>query len=310
MELIDTDIFADAAGTGGAAPATLTKEDYRMLDVYFGYQPTRAERIADPLDTWALELRVKLGANTWLRRQAQPSLAIHLDGGVDIRKTPGDSIQIFGTVEALPERSYFAQFGRRFDVTSGRVTFRGPMMDWKADFKARYTVPSVQDATVPEVVITIGVTGGMNDLALTLGGEPAMETADVLSYLATGRPAANAAEFGGGGSVGALGESLAAGQLASIIEGAAKKSVGLDVIEIRQSGFKGATVVAGRYVSPRLFVGFEQPLTLQHEENNQSRTVARETEVQLEYQAYRWLMASLQGGQSNFQMFFRVRRAF
>jgi translocation and assembly module TamB len=312
LRLIDTDLFADPVGkTSGGSAVELTKEDFRMLEYYFGYDPTRIrQQTTQLLDPWTMDLQVTVGPDTWLRRRRSPEMSIQLEGSLDVKKAAGDSIQLFGNINVLPERSYFQQFGRRFAVSSGSVAFNGPMMQWVADFNARYLVPSAQDPGTAEVVITIDVDGTLDDLNVTLGGDPAMETADILSYLATGRPAASAAEFGGS-DLADVGATIAASQLTSVIEDASRKSVGLDVVEIRHNGIKGATIVAGRYVNPRLFVGFEQPLVIKDESDERERgAVERSSEVQLEYRLYRWLLASLEGNQSNFSFLFKVRRAF
>jgi translocation and assembly module TamB len=312
LQLVDTDLFADPVGkTAGGTAVELTKEDFQMLQYYFGYDPTRIRQQARSIiDPWSMNLRVTVGPDTWLRRRRAPQMAIQLEGSLDVRKAPADSIQLFGDIRVLPQRSYFQQFGRRFTVASGSVTFNGPMMQWMADFNARYNVPSARDPNVPEVTITLDVKGSLDDLHVTLGGDPAMETADVLSYLATGRPASSAADFGGS-DLANVGATVAASQLTSVIEDAASKSVGLDVVEVRHDGLRGATIVAGRYINPRFFIGFEQPLLLKNEtEEDRRRSVNRSTEVQLEYRLYRWLLASLEGGQSNFSFLFRVRRAF
>jgi translocation and assembly module TamB len=156
------------------------------------------------------------------------------------------------------------------------------------------------------------VAGGVNDLRLTLGSEPAMETTDVLSYLATGRPAASAAEFGassGGNGLSGQGASLALGTVAGLLEEQGGDRIGLDVVEIRQGGPDGTTVVAGRYVSPRLYVGFQQPLV----ERNQGEGIEENglrTQVEVEFAAFRWLLINLQGGRSELRWFFRTRHAF
>jgi translocation and assembly module TamB len=308
LTLVDTDILADPIGRGqGGKPIQLTEADRRMLAQYFGYRERDIEQPPRSIIApWMLEVDVRAGTNTWLRKRNTPEIAILLDGSLDVRKASGDSIQMFGTVQAIPERSSFQQFGRTFRVTTGTVTFNGPLMGWRANFNASYDIPSVSDPSAPEATVTLAVRGTLSDLDLTLGSTPPMETADILSYLAVGRPAASAAEFGGG----ELAESLAAGQLAMVLEDAATRNVGLDVVEVRHSGLKGATIVAGRYVNPRLFVGFEQPLTLQSERDNETQVRQQSTEIHLEYRMYRWLMASLQGDQSNFRFLFRMRRAY
>ena len=320
VRLLDTDVFADPVGTaaGGGDPVELTPEDYEMLEYYFGLTPDRSEGAEDdPLGPWAMDLTVELGTDVWLRRRARPELRLQLDGSLDVRKEAGDSIQLFGTVELLPARSYFEELGRRFEVTSGTVTFNGSMWGWQADVQAAHEVPSIRDPSSPEVTITLHVTGGLEDLELLLGSQPAMETADVLSYLATGRPAASAVEFGqagdeGGGPGGVVGAgaALALDQAAAALERTAAESVGLDVMEIRHQGLDGATLIAGRYVSPRLFVGLRQPLTLGVRPDDALTETTRGTEMEVEYTAYRWLLLSLEGGQSTLRFFFRTRHAF
>ena len=117
---------------------------------------------------------------------------IQLTGSVDIRKTAGDELQLFGTVQSLAERSYFEQFGRRFSLTQGSVTFNGDPLDFRVDAEAQYEVPSFRDPSASEVVITMDVGGTLDSLDLTLGSQPTMENADIISYLATGRPAESA----------------------------------------------------------------------------------------------------------------------
>ena len=79
----------------------------------------------------------------------------------------------------------------------------------------------------------------------------------------------------------AAGADLALGQIAGALEGAAAQSVGLDVVEIEREGLRQATLVAGKYVTPRLFVGFAQPITLR-EGNGLSLGEASQPEIEVE----------------------------
>lgn len=320
VQLENTDVFADLVGeSGSAAPVELTQEDYRMLESYFGFRPTSSAAVQrEALERWTIDLTVDLGTDVWLRRRTQPELNVQLTGQLDVRKEPGDSIQLFGTVEVLPARSYFEQFGRRFQVETGVITFNGPITNWQMDAVAQFEVPSFDDPTASEVTITLDVSGSPGDLSLTLGSQPSMDNADVLSYLATGRPAESAVAFGGqgqgddsGGGVLGLGEELALSRVAGVLERSAAESVGLDVVEIRQSGTRGTTIIAGRYVNPRLFVGFEQPLTSKADREDPTRNAAAlQTEVEIEYTWFRWLLVNVQGGQSALRFFLRTKYAF
>ena len=315
----DTDIYADQVGEGQTvSPVELGPEDYRMLASYFGYRPSESIAVqSDPLLAWSIDMSLDIGSDVWVRRRTQPEMRVQIDGSLDVRKEPGDSIQLFGTVEAVTGRSYFEQFGRRFTISNGTVTFNGSPTDWQIDAEARYEVPSSRDPNSSEATITLDVVGRADDLSLTLGSEPTMENADILSYLATGRPAASAAQFGNAGSSGGsggvlgAGEEFALGRVAGILEETAEQAVGLDVVEIRQNGLKGATLVAGRYVNPRLFVGFQQPLTLNGRSDEATHDQSsRGTEVEIEYTWYRWLLVNIQGGQSTIRLFFRTKYAY
>jgi translocation and assembly module TamB len=313
VTLVRTDVFADRVGQGTAVrPVELTARDYAMLESYFGYRtaPTRGSQ--DPLYAWSIDLDLTLGGDVWLRKHAQPEMRILLDGSLDVRKESGDSLRLFGSVRAVPGRSVVEQLNRRFEIAEGTITFNGPLSGWRADINARHAVPAFQDPSASEVVITMQISGGAENLRLTLGSEPAMETTDVLSYLATGRPAASAAEFGalnGNDGLSGRGASLAIGTAASLLEQQGSERIGLDVVEIRQDGPDGTTVVAGRYVSPRLYVGFQQPVSERRPEDGIDQT-GPGTQVEVEYQAFRWLLLNLQGGPSELRWFFRTRHAF
>jgi translocation and assembly module TamB len=305
-----TDVFADQAGQNSSVrPVTLTDRDYEMLESYFGIRPDTSRLAGDLLTPWAIDLDVRIGGDVWLRRRVRPNANIVLGGSLEVRKEAGDSLQLFGTVEVVPNRSTVEQFGKKFDIEEGTITFNGPITGWDASFSARYEVPAYKDPGAAEVTITLDVEGGADDLRLTLGSDPAMETTDVVSYLATGRPASAAADFGAtGGGLEGQSTAFAVGALTDVLEDEAGEKVGLDVMEITHDPAEGTLVIAGRYVSPKLYVGFQQPVTRgQREEGLDDQHQG--TQVELEYSLYRWLLVNLQGG-SEFRWFFRTRYAF
>ncbi len=85
--------------------------------------------------------------------------------------------------------------------------------------------------------------------------------------------------------------------------------MGLDVVEIRREGFRQATLVAGKYVSPRLYVGFAQPIALQDGDGRSFGNEAQ-SELELEYEALRWLILNLEGSGSSIRFYLRGRRAY
>ena len=143
------------------------------------------------------------------------------------------------------------------------------------------------------MTILLGLEGQIDDLELDLSSEPQLEQVDILSYIATGRPAGQALQLGGvGGDVLQGAGGLAVSQLASVVEGIAGRELGLDVVEIRQDGFRGTVLVAGKYWTRRLYAGIELPISFQggttDTDGQASNTAAPDFTV--EYELYEWLL--------------------
>ena len=129
-----------------------------------------------------------------------------------------------------------------------------------------------------------------------------MSNSDIVSYLATGRPASDAfAGDDGGTSFTRIGTGVVASQLTGLVEQFAMRDVGLDVVEIQRDGLRDATVVAGRYVTPELFLGFRQPVSLG--QGAEGDTEAAATQATVEWRALRWLLVQLETGGRAFRFF-------
>jgi len=315
LELVETDVYLGDAISSGASvrPVELTPEEIAELEEYLGI-PVRAPSMERPplLDVLAMDLSVTASRDTWVRQRANPELEIQLSGDVRVTQEPGDSLRLDGRVETVANRSYLEQFGRRFAVQQGTLDFRGTIPRTQIEVEATYEVPSRNNPDAPEATITLDVSGTVDDLSLTLGSEPAMENADIVSYLATGRPASTGLSVGsdeGGGGLGSVGSSFALGQVTGLVEELAASGIGLDVVEIEADGLQGATLIAGRFVSPRVYVGFRQPVGRDARDSDGAENVDR-TEVEIEYQALQWLLMNMEASQSTISFVLRFRRAY
>jgi len=307
------DVFLDERVTSeGLEPVELTDEDLMMLRERFGVTPD-LEPAGRPLeDHLTANVEVVLGRDSWLRKRTSPEMAVPFSGTIQVELRPGEEPFLQGSVEVTQGRGFVEQFGRRFDLTEGTVTFNGPPEATRVDLQATYTVPSHDNPDDAEVTIVLEISGTQDDLGLTLSSDPQMENADIVSYIATGRPASRSLSFENGGAEGGLvaaGADYALSQMTGLIEGAAARSVGLDVIEIRREGLRQATLVAGKYVSPRLYVGFAQPISLQEGDGLSSGADGR-SELEIEYEALRWLLINIEGSGSDLRFFLRGRHAY
>lgn len=132
----------------------------------------------------------------------------------------------------------------------------------------------------------------------------------MVSYIVTGRPAGQTLGAGEGGSFTDAGEAFALGRLTGAVEAYAREQVGLDVVEITMDGLKGMILVAGRYVSPSLYLGIRQPLSLQRTSGEASEQTP-DPELEVELEALRWLLLNLRAdGRSGVEFFVRTRISY
>ena len=306
-----------ATGSGGSAkPVNLTEAELRSIAARFGPEAvvpggTQATSFFDKL---ALNLKVTTDRDAWVRRRANPQLQIELSGTVTARKDPRGPLRLYGTLEPIEGRSYVAEFGRRFTVSEGTLTLNGPPQQLRMNIKTQYVVPSTGDPNAAEVTINLDVTGTPERIRLELSSDPQMSNSDIISYIATGHPEAAGLGLGGnstGSSNLALqaGTSVAMSQLQGVIEGVGQDQLQLDVIEIRQDAVRGATLVAGRYVSPRVYLGFAQPLGFGQAATDQLNQNLY-PEAQVEYNAFKWLVMRLEGGVSDMRFLLRSRHSY
>ena len=190
------------------------------------------------------------------------------------------------------------------DMDNVLVDFKSGIARISEDIQAEYEVPSRTNPGENEVVIELGVGGTPDGLRFLLSSDPPMDDRDIISYIATGAPTGEA-----GDAAGAAVAEVAFAKASGALGGAAQEAVGLDVMEIRFDGLRGATIIAGRYLSPEFYVGFKQPVDFTRE-SDESSSSSTQSELELEYEAYRWLLLNLQGGRDGFRFFFRSRYGY
>lgn len=270
----------------------LTSDDLQTVERRFGIHVTAQDTSSFSLyNALAMELDVSIERNTWIRSRVNPIMDIQFSGDLDLSKDHYQDVNMFGTIEVVPQRSRIVQFGKRFNITSGTLTFMGPAGDPLIDVEAEYDVRTFGGPD-PNVTITLSVDGRMSEqLDLTLGSNPQLEYTDIVSYIATGYPASSTLQLGGGGGQALIGagQSLALDQLTAIMEGIAEAGLGLDVVTLDQT--QGRTsITAGSYVTPRLFVSVSQPITDVPGATGQQQN---RPSLMVEYEITHWLLAQM-----------------
>jgi hypothetical protein len=294
---------------GAVNDVELTPEELAIVERRFGSLATRPQRPGLTQAT-ALDLDVTLGPNNWIRRRSDPVVSVELGGELGIEKESGGRLEVRGDVEALPGRSVVELVGRRFELMRGGAQLKGPLESAELGLEAEYRVASQGQSTgESDVVITAEVTADTGSIAVTLGSRPNMEQRDIMSYLLTGAPATTdpTMQAASGQSYISTGASLALGAALGSLAGSAGQELGFDVVQILQDLQGAQTLVAGKYVSPDLYIGFRQPLTEATADNDDPENVENVMEFEVEYAAFRKALLNFQGAGSEFRVFLRLR---
>ena len=296
-DIFYNEVLADSETAATAVP--LSEEDKLTLENRFGLRLSAADTTTfDAYEALEMELNVQLQRNTWLRSKSNPELNVQFMGDLDLSKAPEEDPQVFGSIEVVTGRSTLRQFGQEFEITEGALTFNGdpftPYLALTAVYEQR-----ARGAQGTEVRITLGLEGRPPDLTPTLSSEPPMETRNILSYLATGRPADELLS-GSGEENGNLATQVALGQASNFVENLAASELGLDVVrvQLRTSGTSYLTV--GRYITPRFFMSLEQPVTTSN--LNSLQTSQYLPDLTLEYQLTNTLLLRTLNNQQSFQI--------
>ncbi len=190
--------------------------------------------------------------NVWLKgRQLNAEIAGHLQ----LKKKPRKSFRLFGDLKTVRGNYIFQD--RRFTISRGSVEFQGlaepdPTLDIKAGTRIR------------SVTITVGITGSARAIELTLESEPAMDRADIISYLIFGRPTNELR------TQQATGTETAALDFAGLVAARELNEIlgdALQVDDIRidpgETGGSAGSLSVGKYVTRNIFVTYRMPFSSQ-----------------------------------------------
>lgn len=169
-----------------------------------------------------------------------------LGGSLLLEDEPGQLTRGTGEI-TIPEGRYRA-YGQRLEIANGRLLYTGgPLGNPGLDLRAV--------RQVGEVTAGLYARGSLKQPQIELFTVPAMGQTDALSYLILGRPIENASgEEGSMMAKAALALGLSGG---NSLARALSEQFGLDEMRVESSeGGDQASLVMGRYLSPKLYVSY------------------------------------------------------
>lgn len=190
------------------------------------------------------EVQVKLGQ--FVRFQGFGAKG-RLTGGVVVREQTSGPATGSGEISIVDGK--FSAYSKELDIAKGKLVYASspidnPLVDIRAQRK-------IND----DVTVGVDVSGYAQDPKINLISEPAMDNADVLSYLILGRPIDMATQQEGSAlasaaiSIGLVGGEILAKNIA--------KEFGIDEVKVESDNTTQQTsLVLGKYLSPRLYARY------------------------------------------------------
>ena len=232
---------------GGGAPSV------RSPDVVVVDEPPPEATAAIPA---TVDITLKLGAGEKLAMDLRQGTEVHLIGyGLDADL--GGQLVVHQTRGAAPIgrgqlqlNGTFKAYGQDLKIEQGRLLFAGtPVENPGLDIRATRAFPD------QNVTVGLQVRGTALVPLLSVFSTPAMEQSDALSYLVAGKPLSQL-KGGEGSMVGSAASALgtAGGDLLAKSIGA---KLGIDDVGVADNtAVGGAALTVGKYLNPRLYVGY------------------------------------------------------
>ncbi len=172
-----------------------------------------------------------------------------LAGSITVDAAPGRPIRGRGELQIV--EGQYTMYRQTLQIERGRLIFAdGPIEDPGLDIRVT--------RSARDVLVGMDVSGTATEPSAVLFSEPSMAEADILSYLAIGRPASLAGEEDGE-MLGRAAEAVGMAGAQRITDRVGRGFLGLDEARLETAegqGLQEAQLVVGTYLSPRLYVGY------------------------------------------------------
>jgi translocation and assembly module TamB len=190
-------------------------------------------------------LRIELGEEV---RIDVYGLEARVEGSILVRELPGEVTTATGTLRLVD--GTFQAYGQDLEIQRGRLLFAGgPIDNPSLDVRASRTA---RDGTVAGIELT----GTVQSPEIEVWSDPAMTQSEALAYLLLGRPLEGGATESDGDLLTKAGESLGL-KGGELLAEAIGQRFGLEEARIqRGETFEEASLVLGKYLSPRLYVSY------------------------------------------------------
>jgi len=213
-----------------------------------------------PFDSLTIDMTFEMRRNFYVRSRNVLDMELEPTGVLEVVKARNEEVELYGTLTF--EKGYIRPLGKRFNIDAGQFTFVGDFEDPELDISSSYIPQTRQKGESVELFYLIS--GTRNQPEFTFKSTPQMEQSDVICYTLFNKPCYSLESWQ---SVFADGSNTQAFQaltdvLLDQVGNLATRELGVDVVQIDNSGQNGATAIrTGWYLSDRTFFSIINELT-------------------------------------------------
>lgn len=205
-----------------------------------------------PYDSLAIEMEFEIERNFFVRNRNYLDMEIELVGTLDAQKETNGDLSLFGSLEGID--GYVRPLGKLFMLENANFTFSGPIENPELDIRSKYVPPTRQKGESVELFYVIEGTALTPEF--TFESNPTMEQSDIVCYTLFGKPCYSLESwqsvFAGGENPSAV--DVLTDVLLDEVEALATRELGVDVVQIDNSGSTGSTSIkTGWYINQRTF---------------------------------------------------------
>lgn len=213
-----------------------------------------------PYDSLSMEMVFEIQRDFYVRNRGYLDMEIEMIGELDaVKETKGD-LSLFGSLNGV--EGYVRPLGKLFKMEEANFTFSGPIDDYDQYIKSKYTPPTRQKGETVEVFYIID---NSTQPPFRFDSNPSMEQSDIICFTLFGKPCYSLESWqsiftSGGGSPTAT--DVLTDVLLDEVEALATRELGVDVVQIDNSGASGGTSIkTGWYINQRTFFAIINELT-------------------------------------------------
>jgi translocation and assembly module TamB len=191
-----------------------------------------------------ISVRVILGKQVFVKMEG---IDAQLKGAIDLKATGMEEIRASGSIEVV--KGKYKKYGIDLDIKRGKAVFAGgPADNPSLDILALREIDDVKAG-----ILAIGT---LQSPVVKLYSEPPMPDTDILSYIVLGHPPGADSE-----QISLLSHAaglLLSGGESATLQAKLQQRLGLDVLDIESGSGEIARsmLTVGKYLSPRLYVGY------------------------------------------------------